>query len=34
MQVVGKRFDDHGVLKLCATLERLRGPQPPWPKVI
>jgi aspartyl-tRNA(Asn)/glutamyl-tRNA(Gln) amidotransferase subunit A len=34
VQVIGRRFDDQGVLKVCAALERLRGPQPPWPKVV
>jgi Asp-tRNA(Asn)/Glu-tRNA(Gln) amidotransferase A subunit family amidase len=31
VQVIGQRFDDAGVLRLCALLERLRPPQRPWP---
>jgi len=31
VQVIGRRFDDAGVLRLCALLERLRPPQRPWP---
>jgi hypothetical protein len=29
--VIGRRFDDAGVLRLCALLERLRPPQRAWP---
>jgi aspartyl-tRNA(Asn)/glutamyl-tRNA(Gln) amidotransferase subunit A len=32
VQIVGRRFDDHGVLALAKTFESLRGPQKPWPK--
>ena len=31
LQVIGRRFDDLGVLQVCAEFERLRGPQRPWP---
>jgi aspartyl-tRNA(Asn)/glutamyl-tRNA(Gln) amidotransferase subunit A len=31
LQVVGQRFDDLGVLQLCAAFERLRAPLPDWP---
>ncbi|OYU28413.1 MAG: amidase [Burkholderiales bacterium PBB2] len=31
LQIIGRRFDDLGVLQLCAEFERLRGPQRPWP---
>lgn len=31
LQVVGRRFDDPGVLALAAAFERLRDPLPPWP---
>ena len=31
VQVIGRRFDDAGVLRLCALLERLRPPQRAWP---
>jgi aspartyl-tRNA(Asn)/glutamyl-tRNA(Gln) amidotransferase subunit A len=33
VQVIGKRFDDAGVMKLCAALEVLRPQQKPWPVV-
>ena len=33
VQVVGRRFDDHGVLKLCSLLETLRPAQRPWPSL-
>ncbi|MEY2890267.1 MAG: hypothetical protein RJA98_175 [Pseudomonadota bacterium] len=33
LQVVGQRFDDLGVLQLCAAFERLRAPLPDWPTV-
>jgi aspartyl-tRNA(Asn)/glutamyl-tRNA(Gln) amidotransferase subunit A len=32
VQVVGRRFDDAGVLKLCRLIEKLRPPQRPWPE--
>jgi aspartyl-tRNA(Asn)/glutamyl-tRNA(Gln) amidotransferase subunit A len=32
VQVIGKRFDDVGVLRLCALLENLRPKQRPWPQ--
>ncbi|MBV8031597.1 MAG: amidase [Betaproteobacteria bacterium] len=31
VQVVGRRFDDGGVLRVCALLEKLRPAQKPWP---
>jgi len=31
VQVIGKRFDDAGVLSLCLLLEQLRPAQRPWP---
>jgi aspartyl-tRNA(Asn)/glutamyl-tRNA(Gln) amidotransferase subunit A len=31
VQIIGRRFDDHGVLALAKTFEGLRGPQKPWP---
>lgn len=31
VQIVGRRFDDLGVLKMAKAFEGLRGPQPPWP---
>ena len=31
VQIVGRRFDDHGVLAMAKTFEGLRGPQKPWP---
>ena len=31
LQIVGRRFDDVGVLALSQTWEVLRGPQRPWP---
>ncbi len=33
LQIVGRRFDDLGVLKLSRAYERLRPPQRTWPKV-
>jgi aspartyl-tRNA(Asn)/glutamyl-tRNA(Gln) amidotransferase subunit A len=33
VQIVGRRFDDHGVLAIAKTFESLRGPQKPWPKL-
>ena len=31
VQLIGKRFDDLGVLKLARTLEQMRPPQRDWP---
>jgi aspartyl-tRNA(Asn)/glutamyl-tRNA(Gln) amidotransferase subunit A len=31
VQIIGRRFDDHGVLAMAKTFESLRGPQRPWP---
>jgi Asp-tRNA(Asn)/Glu-tRNA(Gln) amidotransferase A subunit family amidase len=31
LQIVGKRFDDLGVLQVSRAFELLRGPQQPWP---
>jgi aspartyl-tRNA(Asn)/glutamyl-tRNA(Gln) amidotransferase subunit A len=31
VQIIGRRFDDHGVLAMAKTFEGLRGPQRPWP---
>jgi aspartyl-tRNA(Asn)/glutamyl-tRNA(Gln) amidotransferase subunit A len=31
VQIVGRRFDDLGVLAMAKTFEGLRGPQKPWP---
>ena len=31
IQVIGRRFDDLGVLRLCSLLEKLRPAQRPWP---
>jgi Asp-tRNA(Asn)/Glu-tRNA(Gln) amidotransferase A subunit family amidase len=33
LQIVGRRFDDIGVLRLAAAFEALRGPQPKWPSL-
>ena len=33
VQVIGRRFDDAGVLKLCRLIEKLRPPQRPWPEL-
>lgn len=33
VQIVGKRFDDMGVLQMAKAFENLRGAQKPWPKV-
>jgi aspartyl-tRNA(Asn)/glutamyl-tRNA(Gln) amidotransferase subunit A len=33
VQIIGRRFDDIGVLGMAKTFEALRGPQRPWPKV-
>ena len=32
VQIVGRRFDDLGVLGMAKAFEGLRGPQKPWPK--
>lgn len=32
IQIVGKRFDDLGVLGMAKAFEGLRGPQKPWPE--
>jgi aspartyl-tRNA(Asn)/glutamyl-tRNA(Gln) amidotransferase subunit A len=32
VQIVGRRFDDLGVLGMARAFEGLRGPQRPWPK--
>ena len=32
VQIVGRRFDDIGVLGMAKTFEGLRGPQKAWPK--
>jgi Asp-tRNA(Asn)/Glu-tRNA(Gln) amidotransferase A subunit family amidase len=32
LQVVGRRFDDAGVLRVAAAYERLRPPTPAWPE--
>ena len=32
VQIVGRRFDDIGVLGLAKAFEGLRGAQKPWPK--
>ena len=31
IQVIGRRFDDAGVLRLSRLIEKLRPPQPAWP---
>src|SRR5579859_916451 len=31
VQIIGRRFDDHGVLALAKAFEGLRGAQHPWP---
>ncbi len=31
LQIVGRRFDDRGVLQLARAFERIRAPLPPWP---
>jgi len=33
IQVIGKRFDDLGVLRLCRVMEQLRPPQSAWPAI-
>ena len=32
VQVIGRRFDDAGVLRLCRLIEALRPAQIPWPE--
>jgi aspartyl-tRNA(Asn)/glutamyl-tRNA(Gln) amidotransferase subunit A len=32
VQIIGRRFDDLGVLGMAKAFESLRGPQRPWPK--
>jgi aspartyl-tRNA(Asn)/glutamyl-tRNA(Gln) amidotransferase subunit A len=32
LQIVGRRFDDGGVLQMSRAWERMRPPQRPWPK--
>jgi aspartyl-tRNA(Asn)/glutamyl-tRNA(Gln) amidotransferase subunit A len=32
VQVIGKRFDDAGVLRICKLIEELRPKQRPWPE--
>ena len=31
LQIVGKRFDDIGVMRMAKAFEEMRGPQRPWP---
>jgi aspartyl-tRNA(Asn)/glutamyl-tRNA(Gln) amidotransferase subunit A len=31
VQIIGRRFDDIGVLRMAKALEGMRGPQKPWP---
>ena len=31
VQIIGRRFDDLGVLRMAKAFEGLRGPQKPWP---
>ena len=31
VQIIGRRFDDLGVLGMAKAFEGLRGPQKPWP---
>src|SRR5579872_2453180 len=33
VQIIGRRFDDLGVLAMAKAFETLRGPQRPWPSV-
>jgi aspartyl-tRNA(Asn)/glutamyl-tRNA(Gln) amidotransferase subunit A len=32
LQIIGKRFDDIGVLQMARAFERIRDPQRPWPE--
>lgn len=34
LQIVGRRFDDVGVLQLSRAFEQMRGPQRPWPTAL
>ena len=34
LQIIGRRFDDLGVLQAAAAFERMRSPQRPWPKAL
>jgi aspartyl-tRNA(Asn)/glutamyl-tRNA(Gln) amidotransferase subunit A len=31
VQIIGRRFDDIGVLRMAKAFEAMRGPQRPWP---
>jgi aspartyl-tRNA(Asn)/glutamyl-tRNA(Gln) amidotransferase subunit A len=31
VQIIGRRFDDIGVLRMAKAFEGMRGPQKPWP---
>jgi aspartyl-tRNA(Asn)/glutamyl-tRNA(Gln) amidotransferase subunit A len=33
VQIIGRRFDDIGVLRMAKAFEAMRGPQKPWPGV-
>jgi len=33
MQIIGRSFDDMGVLRLASAFEAMRPPQRPWPKL-
>lgn len=33
VQIVGRRFDDLGVLQMAKSFEEMRGPQRPWPQL-
>src|SRR4051812_14078645 len=33
VQIIGRRFDDIGVLRMAKAFEAMRGPQKPWPVV-
>jgi len=32
VQIIGRRFDDLGVLGMAKAFESMRDPQKPWPK--
>ena len=34
LQIIGKRFDDIGVLQMARAFERIRDPQRPWPEPV
>jgi aspartyl-tRNA(Asn)/glutamyl-tRNA(Gln) amidotransferase subunit A len=34
VQIIGRRFDDIGVLRMAKAFEGLRGPQKPWPAAL